>query len=90
MPADYTILQVDAQDLNFDTTDGVTGCIRPTEANAVLLALYQSLPDDVKEQIHQEMAHHLEDAVGRCFVRCMKNFAMKATGYQAPRYARER
>ncbi len=88
MPADYTILQVDAQSINFDSTDGVTGCIIPTEANAILLALYQSLPEHIQEQIHQEMKSYLEGAVNKCFVKAMKNYAIEATNYPGARYPR--
>jgi len=88
--SDFTILRVDAQDLNFDTIDGVTGCIRPTMANTVLLALYKSLPMSTQEQIHDEMKDNLKRAVERCFVSAMKSFAMQVTDYPGPRYARGR
>jgi hypothetical protein len=90
MPADYTILRVDAQDINFDTTDGVTGCIRPTMTNTVLLALYKSLSESTQEQIHSEMKDNLKRAVEKCFVNAMKSFAMQVTDYPGPRYARGR
>jgi len=88
MPADYTILHFEAQNINFDTTDGTTGCIIPTEATAVLLALYQSLPEHTQEQIHEEMKADLKGAVHKSFVKAMKNFAIQATGYPGATYSR--
>lgn len=90
MPADYTILHVEAQNINFDTTDGVTGCIRPTMTNTVLLALYKSLPESTQQQVHEEMKDNLERAVEKCFVSAMRSFAIQATDYPGPRYARGR
>lgn len=84
---DYTILQVEEQNLRLDTQDGVTGVIRATKKNALLIAYYQRLEDSDKERIHNMIKGNLEFAIEKEFVRAVTHFAEEEVEY-IPYHAR--
>lgn len=80
--SDYTIFQIDEQCLRLDTQDGVTGMVRATKANAVLVALYLRLGDHDKERIIEMMMHGMKRHVEKEFVLAMQELAEEETQYR--------